>query len=138
MKWKLNLDNLGIATSLLCAIHCAVLPLLFTSLPLLGVNIIENNYFESGMIALALIIGYISLGNAYATHHKSKTPLAIFTLGGICLIAKEFLVHDSAPFWLLLAVAIVGIVGGHIINYKKCRAAKKCHINHTGNHKHSH
>jgi hypothetical protein len=136
MKWKLNLDNLGIATSILCAIHCAVLPLLFTSLPLLGINIIENKYFEMGMIGIALIIGYTSLGNAYATHHKSKLPIVVFTIGGICLIAKEFLPHNGLPFWLLLAIAVAGIIGGHIINYQKCRAAKKCHINHVGEHKH--
>ena len=33
MRLKINWDALGIATSLACAIHCAVLPLLLTSLP---------------------------------------------------------------------------------------------------------
>jgi glucose uptake protein GlcU len=137
MRWKINLDNVGIATSVLCAIHCAALPLLFTSLPLLGVNIINNEYFEFGMIALALVIGYISLGNAYKSHHKSKLPLVIFSIGAIFLIGKELLPHNGVSFWLALCIAITGIIGGHVINYGKCRQAKQCHVNHDGkNHSH--
>ena len=43
MNHKINWDGLGVTTSLICAIHCAVLPLLFTSLPLLGGDIIHND-----------------------------------------------------------------------------------------------
>ena len=42
MNLKINWDALGITASLACAIHCALLPLFFTSLPILGINIIEN------------------------------------------------------------------------------------------------
>jgi len=38
MIQKLDLDKVGIGASLLCAIHCALLPVLFTTLPLLGVD----------------------------------------------------------------------------------------------------
>jgi MerC mercury resistance protein len=61
MKLQVNWDALGIATSLVCAIHCAVLPLLLTSLPLFGINIIHNNFFEAGMITLAFLIGSLAL-----------------------------------------------------------------------------
>ena len=56
MNFKINWDGLGIATSLACAIHCAILPLILTSLPLFGVNIIHNMFFEWRMIALAFIV----------------------------------------------------------------------------------
>ena len=45
---KINYDALGIAASVACAIHCAVLPLLMSSLPILGINIINNVFFEIG------------------------------------------------------------------------------------------
>ena len=57
MKLKINWDALGISASLACAIHCALLPLFMTSLPLFGVNIIHNPLFEALMILLALAIG---------------------------------------------------------------------------------
>ncbi|MFK9892529.1 MerC domain-containing protein, partial [Escherichia coli] len=48
-NFKINWDALGVVTSVACAIHCAVLPLVLTSLPLFGVEIIDNLYFELGM-----------------------------------------------------------------------------------------
>lgn len=65
MNHKINWDGLGVTTSLICAIHCAVLPLLFTSLPLFGGDIIHNDYFEWSMIALAFMIGVYSLSHGF-------------------------------------------------------------------------
>ncbi|MEY3186772.1 MAG: hypothetical protein RL675_596, partial [Bacteroidota bacterium] len=48
--FKINYDALGIAASVACAIHCALLPLVLSSLPVLGVNIINNIWFEMLMI----------------------------------------------------------------------------------------
>ena len=59
--FKINYDALGITASIACAIHCALLPLVLTSLPILGFNIINNLYFEVMMIALAMSIGIYSL-----------------------------------------------------------------------------
>jgi len=55
---RINYDALGIAASVACAIHCAVLPLVLSSLPLFGVNIINNVNFELIMIAVAFGIGF--------------------------------------------------------------------------------
>jgi hypothetical protein len=52
MFTKINLDALGVSASILCAIHCAILPLVVASLPIFGVNIVHNALFEYGMIAL--------------------------------------------------------------------------------------
>ncbi|HNE92671.1 MAG TPA: MerC domain-containing protein, partial [Chitinophagaceae bacterium] len=52
MAFKINWDALGISTSIACAIHCAVLPLVVTSLPLFGINIIHNLWFEFSMIGI--------------------------------------------------------------------------------------
>ncbi|TSA43005.1 MAG: MerC domain-containing protein [Chitinophagaceae bacterium] len=50
MKIRLNWDAMGIATSVLCAIHCALLPVIMSSLPIFGINIVHNVFFEWGMI----------------------------------------------------------------------------------------
>ena len=67
MNGKINWDALGITASLACAIHCALLPLLFTSLPILGINIIENPLIEITMVLLAFVIG-----KAFECHHYSR------------------------------------------------------------------
>jgi len=121
---KINWDALGITASVACAIHCAVLPLLLTSLPVFGVNIIDNLAFEYGMIILAMGIGGWSLLHGYRRHHHQRLPLLIFGLGISLLFAKEVL-HDF-KFWFLTP-AVTAIVTAHFINFRYCRQANHCH-----------
>ncbi len=74
MKFRINWDALGITASVACAIHCALLPLFLSSLPLFGVNIIHNLAFEAGMVLLAFCIGTYSFYHGYKKHHHSFMP----------------------------------------------------------------
>lgn len=124
MKLKLNWDVLGIGTSLACAIHCALLPLFLTSLPIFGYEIIENHFFEYVMIFLAMLIGCISLWHGYRKHHHSLRPLAIFMVGIALLFAKQ--IWHSYQLWIL-PVAVVFIVTAHLLNYRSCRVHNHAH-----------
>ncbi len=120
MNSKINWDALGIATSVACAIHCAILPLLLVSLPIFGVNIIENARFEYGMIGLAFGIGSWSLWHGYRKHHFSPRPLLLFSAGMALLLAKQ--AWHAWQFWLL-PPAVVLIITAHLVNLRACRAA---------------
>lgn len=117
---RINFDALGIATSVLCAIHCALLPLLLSSLPLLGINIINNQGFEFFMIFLAFVIGIYSLWHGYKKHHQKILPVILFSLGIILLFTKQFF-HQH--FLILLIPAVILIVSAHVINYRSCSKA---------------
>ncbi|MEY3436695.1 MAG: hypothetical protein RL335_1151 [Bacteroidota bacterium] len=112
--FKINYDALGIATSIACAIHCAVLPLLLSSLPLFGINIINNSRFEIGMVVLAFVIGIFSLRNGYKHHHR-VIPILMFSLGILLLLLKQFF---HAYLLSFLIPAVVLIVGAHWMNYR--------------------
>ena len=124
MKIRINWDAVGVSASLACAIHCALLPLFLTSLPLFGINIINNEPFEAGMILLAFCIGSYSLYHGFKKHHHKWPPLIIFTFGFILLVMKEFVVAYHT--WLLIP-AILMIVTAHLLNYRFCRQANHCH-----------
>jgi hypothetical protein len=124
MKLRMNLDALGIATSVACAIHCALLPLFLSSLPLFGVNILRNHFFEAGMIMLAFLIGSWSLFHGYKRHHHQVLPLLVFSSGFIFLVVKEFFVQYEK--WFLIP-AVLLIVSAHVLNYVLCRRADHCH-----------
>lgn len=118
MRPKINWDALGITTSILCAIHCAVLPLLVATLPILGVNIIENAGFEYGMIALAFVIGSWALWHGFHRHHRRFGPWLLFTGGMFFLLAKQ--IWHQYEF-RLLPFAIALIIAAHILNYRFSR-----------------
>lgn len=124
MKSGINWDALGIGASLACAIHCALLPLVVSSLPLFGINIIHNMAFEVGMIGLALAIGTYALYHGYRWHHHSFYPVLLFYTGFAFLVLKQFFIHYQT--WLLIP-AVTLIVTAHLINYRSCRVHNHAH-----------
>ena len=114
MSQKINWDALGIVTSLACAVHCALLPLFLTSLPLFGINIIGNQGFEYGMVVLAFAIGSYSLYHGKKKHHDSWMPTLLFSIGILLLLAK--VAWHEWELWLMIP-AVCCIVGAHIQNY---------------------
>ncbi len=124
MKFKINWDALGIVTSVACAIHCAVLPLLISSLPLFGINIIDNVYFEYFMIIIAFVIGIYSLYHGFKKHHHSYFPLSIFSIGFVLLFAKQY--WHNQQVWLLIP-AVILIIAAHFINFRFCRIHNHAH-----------
>jgi hypothetical protein len=124
MNFRVNWDAMGVAASLACAIHCAILPLLLTSLPVLGINIIENEAFEYFMILLAFGIGVYSLRHGYKKHHHSTLPIIIFSIGITGLIAKQ--IWHKYQLWIL-PFAVLMIVTAHLINFRSCRVHNHAH-----------
>ena len=124
MNLKVNWDTLGISTSLACAIHCALLPLFLTSLPIFGFEIIENPVVEIVMVSIAFCIGIYSLYHGYKRHHHSFSPMIVFSIGFMFLVLKLF--FTAYETWLLIP-AVAGIVTGHVINYRACRLHNHAH-----------
>jgi len=123
---KLDADTLGISASLACAVHCAILPLFFSSLPVFGLEILHNKIFEYSMIGFAAAIGCYSLYHGLKKHHHKKLPLLVFITGLIFLVLKEVFVSYEI---LLLIPAATFIIGAHILNFRFCRLANHCHAN---------
>lgn len=122
--FKINYDALGIVASVACAIHCALLPLILTSLPILGINIINNYWFEFLMISLSLVIGIYSLRHGFKKHHHRKLPIVIFTAGMLLLFLKQ--IFHAQQLWFLIPAMLL-VVSAHYINYRDCRKADHCH-----------
>ena len=128
MKVKLNWDALGITTSIACAIHCALLPIIVTTLPVLGINIVNNMAFEWSMIVLAFVVGSYALFHGYQTHHRSLFPLLLFAIGFLFLLLKQFF-HQFEYFFLIPAVLF--IVSAHYYNFRLCNKSKSASPHHA-------
>jgi len=112
---KINLDKVGIGASLLCAFHCALLPVLFTTLPLLGVELLENERIELGFILFSLVVGYFALYNGYKRHHHKTLPLFVFVAGIALLLFANFLLEDSRETIVKITGAAT-IITAHVLN----------------------
>jgi len=97
---------------------------MLTSLPIFGINIIENVSFEYLMILLAFVIGLYALYHGYRKHHHNLTPLLVFSVGMVMLFLKQVL--HAWQLWFLVP-AVVAIVSAHYVNFRLCRSAGHCH-----------
>src|SRR5436305_3125801 len=118
---RINWDAIGVATSVACAVHCALLPLILTSLPLFGVNIINNLSFEFFMILLAFFIGSCSFYSGWKKHHHRWLPFIVFSVGMTFLLCIQIWHNYQLEF---LIPAVIFIVTGHYLNYKFCSVCK--------------
>ena len=62
------IDRFGAAGSLLCAIHCALLPILMAALPALGIGAWLGDGFEQGFVLFATCVGLFSVVWGYRRH----------------------------------------------------------------------
>jgi MerC mercury resistance protein. len=122
---KLNLDVLGIGASLICALHCAVLPLMMTVLPLLGLEMFSNEKLEYALLSCTFLVGCISLFRGYRYHHHTAKPLLLFALGFVLLLTGHFLAPENLEALLISAGAILVIIA-HVWNLRECRHCRIC------------
>ena len=66
------LDRLGATGSLLCAIHCALLPVLIALLPSLGLSAALAPRFEVGFVVFATLFGLAVLVWSYRRHRAMR------------------------------------------------------------------
>lgn len=62
------LDRFGAVGSLLCALHCALLPLVIAVLPSLGIAAWLGDDFERGFVLFATMLGLFSVVWGYRRH----------------------------------------------------------------------
>jgi hypothetical protein len=62
------IDRFGATGSLLCAIHCALTPLVLAALPALGLTAWFNGSVEWALVSFVTLLGLLSLGLSYRKH----------------------------------------------------------------------
>jgi len=112
------LDQLGITTSVACAIHCAALPFFITTLPLWGLEFLAHSWVELSMICLSLIIGIFSLVSSYPKH-KKIVPVFVLIIG-FSLIATGHYTLESLEA-VFIPMGGFTIAAAHYLNWKYSR-----------------
>lgn len=100
---SLWLDRLGMATSTVCAIHCAATALFMGALSAVGAAGVGAAWVEGAFLTLAVLLGVASLGHALR-RHRSLVPMAWFSAGMVSLLVLRPLA--PSPLWEVTAVAV--------------------------------
>ena len=105
------LDRIGATGSLVCAVHCALLPLLFALLPSLGIAEWMGDGFELGFVVFASLFGLAILAWSYR-RHRALRALGLLLPGLLALWVGLLLpaLHHS-----LVPHAVVMTFGGTLV-----------------------
>lgn len=105
------IDRFGAAGSMLCALHCALLPMAIALLPSLGIGIWLGDGFEQAFVVFATLLGLSSVLWGWRRHGEVRAlwllvPGLVALWLGLCIDA----LHHH-----LLGHALVMTLGGTLV-----------------------
>lgn len=114
------LDRIGATGSLLCAIHCALLPILIALLPSLGIAVWLGDGFEATFVTFASLFGLAVLAWSYR-RHRAMRALGLLVPGLLVLwigVLYPPLHHSVVPHAVAMTLGgtLVGLA--HIANLR--------------------
>ncbi len=121
-------DKTAISLSLLCTIHCLVLPLLVVLFPSITALPLQDEIFHIWMVIAVVPVTTYALTMG-CKNHKRYQILWIGGIGLLILCVVAFLGHDLLDKYLEKAFTIIGaiiIAIAHIRNYRLCQYQNTC------------
>jgi hypothetical protein len=128
------LDKAGMIASITCAIHCMIMPLIVTLLPIFGLSLFATEEFEWMLLMVSAMLGVTSLCFGFKKH-KSFRAFSFLGIGLTFLVigrlAHEHVSHFRVftfDIYLLFLVAGATLVAlSHWLNNKLCKSCLPCH-----------
>jgi carbon starvation protein CstA len=121
-------DKFAIVLSMLCAIHCLLLPLLLVALPSIGALQLQNEAFHFWMLATVIPTSIYALTIGCKKHQRYRL-LSWGISGLILMLMAVFFGHDiageSGEKTLTLLGAILVVVA-HWGNFRRCQQHTSC------------
>ena len=105
------LDRFGATGSLICAIHCALTPVLLAAIPSLGLSAWFGSGFEFGFVSFVSVLGLFSLLWGYRRHRSFRA--LVLLLSGLATLWAGVLVpplHEPP-----VVHAVVMTLGGTLV-----------------------
>ncbi|HJR11922.1 MAG TPA: MerC domain-containing protein [Rhodanobacteraceae bacterium] len=110
-------DRVGATASLLCAVHCMLLPFVLALLPLIGLAFLAGHTFERIFVACAAALASASILVAYRRH---RHPHALFLMvPGIVLLVLGVAIDINAHVVIHTTSVVTGgllVASAHVTN----------------------
>lgn len=114
------LDRFGATGSLLCAVHCALLPMLLAVIPSLGLSFLLDDALEIGFVVFVSVLGLFSLVWGYRRHHLFRALSVL--LAGLLLLWLGVLyppLHESTvPHAAVMTLGGMLVGLAHLLNLR--------------------
>ena len=124
---NINLDNIAIGISVVCALHCLLLPIAVIFLPAISATFLGSEDFHKTLLYFVIPTSIIALSLGCKMHGKYNVYLygifGIATLFIAAFFGHDYFGENGETILTLLGASIVSF--GHFKNQKLC--AECCH-----------
>lgn len=103
-------DIIALTSSVLCAVHCTIVPLLVTFSAVGSLSFLSDPLIELGFIGLGLLLAAISLFPSFKNIHKDSCPLFLAFTGFFLIAISRF---DFSILWEVLNT----VMGACLLSY---------------------
>lgn len=121
-------DRFGATISFLCALHCALLPLVIAVLPMLGLEFLADHRFERAFVVFAGVLALSSLLVGFRRHQSYRAFW--FLVPGITLLLAGILIdtdHAAIRHAVLVSIGGVLVASAHVVNMRLAHAHVHAH-----------
>ena len=123
LKIQNLLDGLAISASLLCVLHCLLMPFLLILVPIISSTFVAGEEFHFALVVFVLPLSIIALFLG-CSRHKDRTVIILGAVGLTSLVLIALFGHDFlGEIGEKVATVISGTIlaAGHLRNFKMCR-----------------
>lgn len=118
-----NLSLISTSLTILCAIHCALMPIFLSLTPFLASQLVEYHWMEWLMIGSSFVLGGIPLVKAYS-HHEVKWPIGLFITGFLFISLNHHHAYTTFISYLFTFMGAVLLITPHVMNAYLLRQCK--------------
>jgi len=115
-------DRVGFAASFLCAVHCALLPVLLGVLPALGLNLGGWLDFDFAFVVFASILGLTTMSMGWRRHRAMYGWMTLLPGLALLWIGVFIHLHDSPVHAIMMTTGGLLLAGAHFINMRLTHA----------------
>lgn len=119
-------DRTGIALSLACGAHCALVPFVIGAAALLPFKWLVAESTELWLLAGSMVIALTSLLSSYWLKHRHKRCL-VFLIPGLAVLGLVLFgsISEQLEPWVVVG-GTSSIATGHLVNIRLCRQCAQC------------
>lgn len=117
-------DRIGASGSFLCAIHCALGPVMLAVLPTASLGVLWSESFESIFTVFATVLGLTALVLGYRRHRRVHAwPILLLGLAALWAdTIYEPLHTQPVPHALVMTLGALLVAVAHVVNLRLSHA----------------
>jgi hypothetical protein len=126
MQISRHFDQIAIALSAICIVHCLALPIVIAVLPIAAISFGNSEHFHGLMLWLVVPTSFVGFLMGYRLHRRSGI-VALGAVGVVVLGGAAIWGHGAWSEVLEVSVSVAGSLLLATAHWQNFRAVRLCH-----------